>query len=518
MVEKEEAVDNVDQLNTLFEQARLKEAKNLLRYQPTKDYAATWKAIIDYHTRSCPIDSASIYWDTVQTCFGSTDLEDCRDRTPKCVDTEHLPHYALSQDMKDQVCRLVTCFAYNSPDIPFSPLLYACAAILRTHLSEEDSFAALSVFAEPPKGIQFLTQTRKSWDIMCNTLYPLAQKFLRKRVTKLESLVDKEQVKSCFNSWPWWIFELTPTNYLHWIFTCFLLEGNKVLYRFALALLKSYTKQTHTLSKLNEEGLSKSLKTCITSLKIDEFTLIQSGFKIPRFSKTEILKLSVRLEMELKSNMGVERRRSNAETISPDAANQIVAMSDTLSYKQLQKLWLHIPERVTMVRPKLVFSSNNDGTSLRTFYLKSEHYEPSLLVIKTRKGDIFGAYCSSAWKERNEKDERGMRQLYFGTGETFLFKVAPTDNSEEGVIEKFGWVGEGKECEGKGDRAEQLFMSGNDTMISIGGGEGTGIYLDENLEYGRTETCKTFQNPCLASSPDFTVSVIEVIGFQDTQW
>ena len=39
MVEKEEAVDNVDQLNTLFEQARLKEAKNLLRYQPTKDYA-----------------------------------------------------------------------------------------------------------------------------------------------------------------------------------------------------------------------------------------------------------------------------------------------------------------------------------------------------------------------------------------------------------------------------------------------------------------------------------------------
>ena len=37
-------------------------------------------------------------------------------------------------------------------------------------------------------------------------------------------------------------------------------------------------------------------------------------------------------------------------------------------------------------------------------------------------------------------------------------------------LDKFGWVGEGKAVEGRGDRAEQLFMSGDNTMITVGGG------------------------------------------------
>jgi hypothetical protein len=43
--------------------------------------------------------------------------------------------------------------------------------------------------------------------------------------------------------------------------------------------------------------------------------------------------------------------------------------------------------------------------------------------------------------------------------------------------------------------------------------DGTGIYVDSNLEFGRTETCRTFDNPPLCSTKDFTVAVIEVVGF-----
>jgi hypothetical protein len=50
--------------------------------------------------------------------------------------------------------------------------------MLRRHLSEEDSYAALSLLVEPPKGIQFITQSRKAWDIMCQSFYPLAQNFV----------------------------------------------------------------------------------------------------------------------------------------------------------------------------------------------------------------------------------------------------------------------------------------------------------------------------------------------------
>ena len=49
----------------------------------------------------------------------------------------------------------------------------------------------------------------------------------------------------------------------------------------------------------------------------------------------------------------------------------------------------------------------------------------------TRKSlllQIFGAYCSTSWAERNRKNDRGMRQTYFGTGETFLFSFPGMTN------------------------------------------------------------------------------------------
>ena len=79
---------------------------------------------------------------------------------------------------------------------------------------------------------------------------------------------------------------------------------------------------------------------------------------------------------------------------------------------------------------------------------------------------FFELFCFS----RNEKDERGLKQLYFGTGETFLFRFVPGRGEDGEEVVKYVWVGEGKEMEGRGDRAEQLFMSADDTMVSVGGG------------------------------------------------
>lgn len=75
---------------------------------------------------------------------------------------------------------------------------------------------------------------------------------------------------------------------------------------------------------------------------------------------------------------------------------------------------------------------------------------------------VFGAYCSSRWYERNMKDDRGNRQAYFGTGETFLFSLYP-DRA------KYPWVGcvEGSDRVGHG---AELFMAADSKMITIGGG------------------------------------------------
>ena len=66
-----------------------------------------------------------------------------------------------------------------------------------------------------------------------------------------------------------------------------------------------------------------------------------------------------------------------------------------------------------------------------------------------------------------------MRQRYFGTGETFLFKF-----SNSSMLTKYEWVNkdqsddeEAEEAGGrKRDRAKELFMSADNTMVTIGGG------------------------------------------------
>ena len=104
---------------------------------------------------------------------------------------------------------------------------------------------------------------------------------------------------------------------------------------------------------------------------------------------------------------------------------------------------------MTMADPELIYSSNEHGISLTTFYTRSEKYEPTILLIKTTEGEVFGAYCSSTWATRNLKDDKGRRQHYFGTGETFLFTFAYDGNPK-----RFTWVNANKSEDEMGTKTE----------------------------------------------------------------
>lgn len=56
-------------------------------------------------------------------------------------------------------------------------------------------------------------------------------------------------------------------------------------------------------------------------------------------------------------------------------------------------------------------------------------------------------------------------------------------------------------------------MAANHKSIIIGGGQGLGLFLDDNLTNGKSEKCLTFDNQPLSPNIDFSCSVIEVIGF-----
>lgn len=52
------------------------------------------------------------------------------------------------------------------------------------------------------------------------------------------------------------------------------------------------------------------------------------------------------------------------------------------------------------------------------------------------------------------------------------------------------------------------------SSVCPGGGEGNALYIDSELNHGRTGRCTTFDNPPLCAEA-FQVSLLEVWGFQD---
>ena len=62
------------------------------------------------------------------------------------------------------------------------------------------------------------------------------------------------------------------------------------------------------------------------------------------------------------------------------------------------------------------------------------------------------------------KDDKGQRQAYFGTGETFLFSLYPERA-------KYPWVGmDTSHNDSKVHHSAELFMAADSKMITIGGG------------------------------------------------
>lgn len=55
---------------------------------------------------------------------------------------------------------------------------------------------------------------------------------------------------------------------------------------------------------------------------------------------------------------------------------------------QLFTLWSWLPARITMYTPTLLYTTEEHGCSLTTFYVRVEQHEPTLLMIKTCNNEV----------------------------------------------------------------------------------------------------------------------------------
>lgn len=77
---------------------------------------------------------------------------------------------------------------------------------------------------------------------------------------------------------------------------------------------------------------------------------------------------------------------------------------DVLQGMELQEL---LADRISFDQAILLYNSSINKTDVQSFYLKTISHHPTVVIIKSNHGNIFGGYTRVAWTKDNEhhKDE-----------------------------------------------------------------------------------------------------------------
>ncbi|KAL1444505.1 hypothetical protein MTO96_029816 [Rhipicephalus appendiculatus] len=458
--------------------------------------------------------------------------------------------YMLSAEGQRRAERVLYVVSVNYPFITYCPILHPVVCLLLHYLTEEQAYECACALIEGTV-VRHLSQTRLMYDTSAHTLMKLTKNLAKKTYNKLlRKAQQEEDLEKIFLTWQLWIFRGLPFYHLVRTMDCFLIEGVRALYRAAMAILILFV-QDHSKDYPNEsmftrifggrksknraagpsgEGVMDAasafldrvilylrdmpynvdffLKTAYgiqgvsakvlndQLLKSEAYVRAHAGKRLVGSPAPDTGIMSDRLEIT-SSVLRIKKSRYGPPcTMMAGIAQLTDFHSEILSREQMCLLWNWLPPRITTLQPELIYSTNEHGSSLTNFYVHTDTWEPTVLVVLTARGERFGAYCSTRWLER--------KQAYFGTGETFLFTFSP-------AAKRFAWIGVGATRDVP--HSAKLFMSANQNMILVGGGNGMGLYIDQSLENGRTEHCDTFDNTPLGASNDFVVNILEVIGF-----
>lgn len=217
-----------------------------------------------------------------------------------------------------------------------------------------------------------------------------------------------------------------------------------------------------------------------------------------------------------------------------------------LSKALAEEIRLLVPPRLQLVDEwSLAYSLEQNGVSLATLYQKSDDYRGKrggfVLVVRDGSGSVFGAYLS---------DPPHPSSSFYGNGECFLWRahvlsslpdlameLPPPPSADTTHATRMTTLASVKPkdtlsppASGKASRSgtstpERIrfkafpYSGVNDYMIfcehsylSIGGGDGHyGLWLDDNLENGVSDTCPTFGNePLSDDGKKFEVMGVEL--------
>lgn len=252
----------------------------------------------------------------------------------------------------------------------------------------------------------------------------------------------------------------------------------------------------------------KSNKSFKSKTRTKTYTFILSKKKAPDILSQLSQGISLIKTNEIESEMNVDRTVYSNSIELEDVLNLYNPSSIIKPPKLLKKLYKFIPPIYRIQNCKLLFSTSLHGVSLNSFYSRSEDVHPTLLVVKDTSDHIFGAFVTGDWRNNSS---------FYGTGESFLWTLSPE-------VHVYKWTS-----------SNDYFQFSDSTQIALGSGskkrhehyltektpenddnhftKDHGLWIGSDFSVGTSQVCDTYFNRCLASSPEFRISCVELWGF-----
>lgn len=240
---------------------------------------------------------------------------------PDFVDGNPVPQYCLKAEAVTSAHQIISCVSGQFPDISYCPSLPVVTSLL-LHFSKDEAqcfehVSRILACNEPDK--RLLDQTFLGYESGCMTFGDLANKYC----TSAHKLIvaTAKDVLEVYSDWQRWVLGDLPFSHMVRILDVFLVEGYKILYRVAIALLKFYRKhkageqgsqqqqQQEDSDKVKADirAFVKGIASVITPDK-----LLEKAFSIRLFSRKEITLLQLTNERSLQQKgITVKQKRYN---------------------------------------------------------------------------------------------------------------------------------------------------------------------------------------------------------------
>ncbi|GKZ01516.1 hypothetical protein MPSEU_001102200 [Mayamaea pseudoterrestris] len=167
-----------------------------------------------------------------------------------------------------------------------------------------------------------------------------------------------------------------------------------------------------------------------------------------------------------------------------------------LSTKEMQQIAeLIIPKGITYCPWRRLYRLSRDGDSFAAFMECVKGQSRTLIVIRTTKGSLLGAFADAEWQNAPQ---------FVGGPSACLYKMY------DGTVIPYKWSGV--------NRFVQL-CDANNQRIAFGGGSDDlgqtafGLVIERHFQIGTTGHCVTFNNEPLCDETIFAIEDLEVFGF-----